>query len=149
MTLEAIDKALINRLQDGLPVVDRPFADMAADLDLAEEDVVARVERLLADGYLSRFGPMFQAERIGGSLSLVAMAVPDERFDAVAAQVNAHPEVAHNYRRAHRFNMWFVLATETPDEIAATLDRIEEETGLETLNLPKQQEFFVGLRLPL
>ena len=38
------------------------------------------------------------------------MAVPEERFETVTAQVNAHPEIAHNYRRAHALNMWFVLA---------------------------------------
>ena len=65
---------------------------------------------MLDDGALSRFGPLFQIERAGGQFVLAAMQVPEDRFDAVAAQVNALPEVAHNYRREHRFNMWFVLA---------------------------------------
>ncbi len=47
--------------------------------------------------------------------------------------VNAHPEVAHNYERAHHLNMWFVLATETPEQIEEAADRIEPETGLEVL----------------
>jgi siroheme decarboxylase len=75
------------------------------------------------------------------------MAVPSERFDAVTAQVNAHPEVAHNYERSHALNMWFVLATEDKAGIAATADAIEAETGLDVLRFPKLQEFFIGFRV--
>jgi DNA-binding Lrp family transcriptional regulator len=73
------------------------------------------------------------------------MRVPPERFEAVAAQVNAFPEVAHNYQRDHAMNMWFVLATETPQALEAAIERIETETGLQVFNLPKQEEFYVGL----
>jgi DNA-binding Lrp family transcriptional regulator len=100
---------------------------------------------MLEDGLLTRFGPMFHAEHLGGALSLCAMQVPPERFEAVAAQVNAFPEVAHNYQRDHAMNMWFVLATETPQALEATLSRIETQTGLRVFNLPKQEEFYVGL----
>jgi hypothetical protein len=72
-------------------------------------------------GMLTRFGPLFQIERAGGLFVLAAIAVPEERFDAVTAQVNAHPEVAHNYRRAHPLNMWFVVAGETPKSRAGAL----------------------------
>ena len=64
-----------------------------------------------------------------------------------ATIVNAHPEVAHNYERTHRLNMWFVLATETPEGITAAADAIEEETGIKVLRFPKLQEFYIGFRV--
>jgi hypothetical protein len=73
------------------------------------------------------------------------MCVPEERFETVAETVNAFPEVAHNYQRDHRMNMWFVLATETPAGLQATIDMIEAQTGLDVFNLPKLEEFYVGL----
>ncbi len=74
-------------------------------------------------------------------------AVPEEEFETVLAKVNARPEVAHNYERAHRLNMWFVLATETPEGIAQTAAAIEGETGLKVLQFPKLQEFYIGFRV--
>lgn len=98
---------------------------------------------------LTRFGPLFQIERAGGRFVLAAMAVPAERFDAVAAQVNALPEVAHNYRRTHALNLWFVVAAASPAQADAVLARIEAQTGLPVLAFPKEREYFVELRLPL
>ncbi|MCW8825070.1 MAG: Lrp/AsnC family transcriptional regulator, partial [Gammaproteobacteria bacterium] len=63
-----------------------------------------------------------------------------------AEQVNAFPEVAHNYAREHTLNMWFVLATERPERVAEVIDEIEIQTGLYVYNMPKQQEFFIGLK---
>ena len=79
-------------------------------------------------------------------LTLAAMRIPEDDFDPVANQVNAFPEVAHNYRRNHAFNMWFVLATETPEAIDETLERIEKETGYPVYNFPKEEGFFIGLK---
>ncbi|MEJ6007122.1 AsnC family transcriptional regulator [Paucibacter sp. AS339] len=146
--LDTLDAALINRLQDELPLVSRPFAAIAEELDSSEDEVMERLQRLLAKGVLSRFGPLFQIERAGGLFVLAAMQVPEERFEAVTAQVNALPEIAHNYRREHTLNMWFVIATETPAEADQVCARIEALTGLSVLAFPKEREFFVGLRLP-
>lgn len=144
--MDALDRRIINELQGGFPVSERPYADAADALGIDEDDLIARLERLLADGILSRFGPMYHAERMGGALTLAAMAVPADRFEAVNAQVNAHPEVAHNYARDHAWNMWFVLATDTPARIGAVIGEIEAETGLAVIDMPKRQEFYVGLR---
>ena len=76
---------------------------------------------LLDDKVLTRFGPMVQIERMGGAFVLAALQVPEARYDEVTALVNALPQVAHNYRREHALNMWFVLATETPQGIACLL----------------------------
>ena len=145
--LGATDRAIVNRLQDGFPVCERPYAAVAGELGIDEAVLIARLEALLADGVLSRFGPLYHAERLGGGLTLAAMAVPEERFDAVAETVNDFPEVAHNYARDHALNMWFVLATETPDGIVRTIAEIGARTGIAVHNMPKIEEFFVGLRL--
>ena len=73
----------------------------------------------------------------------------EARFDEVAAQLEAMPEVAHNYRREHQWNMWFVLGCETPQGIAESIARIEAKTGLAVLNLPKEETFHVGLHFPV
>ena len=146
--LDSIDKAIINGLQGGFPITERPFQDVAKRFALDEAGVIARIERLVADGVLSRFGPMYNAENLGGAVTLCAMEVPEHQFDEVAEQVNEHREVAHNYARSHRLNMWFVIATETPDEIAAVIAMIETETGLRVYDFPKSQEFFIGLKVP-
>jgi DNA-binding Lrp family transcriptional regulator len=145
--MDAIDRQLINALQGGFPIAERPFAEVGAGLGLAEDEVITRIQGLLEAGLLSRFGPMYDAERLGGALTLAAMAVPRERFDEVAAIVNAMPEVAHNYERSHALNMWFVLATERPEQIAQVLRAIEAATGLAVLDLPKLEEYFLALRL--
>jgi len=89
---------------------------------------------------------MYHAERLGGGLTLAAMQVPEAEFDQVAKQVNAFPEVAHNYARDHELNMWFVLATERPERINEVIKKIETQTGLRVYNMPKQAEYYVGLR---
>ena len=145
--MDALDRRIVNALQDGFPVCERPFLAVATTLGIAEDALLARVDALLADGTLTRFGPLFDAEKLGGAFTLAAMRVPAPEFERVAAQVNALPEVAHNYARAHDLNMWFVLATETPEDIAATIARIEAATGHPVLALPKEREYFVELKL--
>ena len=144
--MDATDRKIVNALQGGLPICERPYAEAAAGFGLTEDELIARLKRLLADGVLTRFGPMYHAERLGGALTLAAMKVPEHDFDRIAALVNAHPEVAHNYERQHEFNMWFVLATETPERIHEVITVIEGETGCQVFNLPKLEEFYVGLR---
>lgn len=145
--MDETDRRIVNALQEGLPLCERPFAEAAGALGLSELELISRVESLLERRILSRFGPLFDAERLGGAFSLCAMSVPPEDFERVAALVNAHPEVAHNYERDHRFNMWFVLATDSVSRISQVISLIESETGLPVLNLPREEEYYVGMRL--
>lgn len=144
--MDEVDRAIINNLQGGFPIQAEPYAAVAAELGITETELMARLEVLLAQKTLTRFGPLYHAERLGGALTLAAMAISEEDFERVAEQVNAFPEVAHNYARDHTLNMWFVLATETVEEIQSVIQRIEQATGYPVYNMPKQEEFFVGLQ---
>jgi len=144
---DAVDRRLINALQGEFPLVEQPYAAIGAMLGLSEDEVIARLNSLLEDRVLTRFGPMFQIERMGGAFCLAAMAVPEADWERVVDAVNSFPEVAHNYRREHAFNMWFVLATASPEGIADAAARIETLTGLPVHLFPKEREYFVEMRL--
>lgn len=144
--MDKIDKDIINHLQNGFPVCENPYAVVAEELHLSEMELIERIQNLLEQNTLTRFGPMYNADRMGGAFSLVAMSVPEERFEEVSQHVNALKEVAHNYQRNHKFNMWFVLATETPEQIDIINSEIERQTGLPVYNMPKLREFYVSLR---
>jgi DNA-binding Lrp family transcriptional regulator len=145
--IDDIDRRLINLLQEGLAICDEPFALPADQLGITVDDLLARLRRLKTLGVLSRVGPMFNAQRMGGGLTLCAMAVPQGDFDRIAQIVNGFAEVAHNYERHHRFNMWFVLATETAARALAVIAEIERLTGVKVLNLPKLDEYFIGMKV--
>lgn len=145
--LDAIDRRIVNTLQGGFPISERPYAEAAETLGIGEDELLDRLDRLQQQNLISRFGPMYHAERLGGDVTLAALAVPEDRYDEIADLVNAHVEVAHNYARTHAYNMWFVIAAERPERIAQVIDEIEQETGLDVLNLPKLEEFFIGLKV--
>lgn len=133
---------MINALQGDFPVLEAPFAAVGASLGLTESEVIQRLQALLDDHVLTRFGPMFQIERMGGAFCLAAMAVPEADWQRVVDAVNDAPEVAHNYRREHALNMWFVLATEAPEGIAACARRIEALTALDGAPVSERTRVF-------
>jgi DNA-binding Lrp family transcriptional regulator len=145
--MDELERAIVNRLQGGFPLCERPFAAAAKELGTDEATLIAKLGEMLAAGTLTRFGPMYDAERLGGAFTLCAMRVPQADVERVAARVNAHPEVAHNYERAHAFNLWFVVATDACAKIAPLLAAIEAETGFPVLDLPREREYFIELRL--
>jgi len=145
--MDQIDRDIINGLQEGLAVCERPYLDAAQRLGLEEDELITRLGRMLTEGVLTRIGPLYQIERMGGAFTLAALHAPAEAYEQVAQRVNALPQVAHNYAREHELNMWFVIATETPDEIEEVIARIEQDTGCSVLNFPKSREYFVELKL--
>ena len=145
--MDNLDRDIINQLQGDFPLCANPYAEVAQRLGTSENELLTRLERLLNDRVLTRFGPMFHAERLGGSLSLAAMKILPKDFERIAGVVNQMPEVAHNYARDNPLNMWFVLATETPSGLRDAIERIEIETGYPVYNMPKIKEYFVELKL--
>ena len=146
MSLHEHDRKIINHLQGGFPLTENPWDDLAAQLDIPADEIISRIQHLQDEGYLSRFGPMYHAEKMGGGLTLAAIKVPEDRYDEVTNIVNSFDEVAHNYARDHILNMWFVVATEKPEQVLNVINNIEQQTGLRVYNMPKQEEYFLGLK---
>jgi len=146
--LDELEKHLLNDFQDGFPLAERPFEVMARRLGTTEERVLETLRGLLADGMISRVGPVFRPNRVGAS-TLAAMAVPPSRLEQVAALVSAYPEVNHNYEREHEFNLWFVATAPNREHLAAVLAQIGERTGIPVMDLPMIEDYFINLGFPL
>ena len=139
-----IDRAIIKRLQHGFPICASPYRQVAEQLGISETDLLNRLQNLLIEGVLSRFGPIYHTEQEGGGSTLAAMKVPEERFDEVSTIVNAFPEVTHVYVRNHSLNMWFTLTTERPEQVQAVIQSIEQQTGMVVHSMPKIEELLSG-----
>ncbi|MGR8934241.1 MAG: Lrp/AsnC family transcriptional regulator [Gammaproteobacteria bacterium] len=145
--MDDVDRRIINTLQNGFPLSATPYLQAAERIGISEAELLQRLQTLLDGGILTRFGPLYHAEQMGGALTLAALKAPPERFEDIAAVVNAFPEVAHNYQRSHELNMWFVIATEKPERQGQVIAAIEAATGLTVFNFPKIAEYFVHLHL--
>ena len=146
--LDATDAALIDEYQSGFPVTERPFRVLADELGIEESEALDRVQRLREDGIFRRFGAVLNPPVIGSS-TLAAVAAPDDRFDEIAAIINGHRQVNHNYRREHEWNMWFVVTASDRDTRNEILADIETETGCAVLNLPMLTDYYIDLEFPV
>jgi DNA-binding Lrp family transcriptional regulator len=145
---DRLEQSLLNDFQQGFPLSPTPFAEMAAQLGVSEEEVLTTLQRLQERGAVSRVGPVFRTHSIGAS-TLAAMSVPEERLEVVAEQVNSFDAVNHNYEREHQLNLWFVATAPDEAHLQQVLQQIEETTGIEVIALPMLEDYHIDLGFDL
>ncbi len=139
---------LLNDWQRNFPLVDEPFAAIGARCDVEASEVLVGYRQLLREAAVSRIGGVWNAGA-GGAAMLCALAVPEERLDAVAQCVSAFPGVNHNYEREHRHNLWFVITGRDAAAVARAADEIEAATGCAALRLRMQRAYRIDLGFDL
>lgn len=137
--LDERERTLLSVVQTDFPLCRRPYDALAEELDCDPEEVLEMLRRLRSDGLIRRFGAVFDSRRLGFVSTLVAARVPEERLREVAALISRLPEVTHNYRRTHEFNLWFTLRAPSQDALDEKLQHLREETGVNDLySLPAE-----------
>ncbi len=144
----ALEKRLLNDFQHDLPLSTTPFADMAEQLGVSEDEVLGSVRKLQDDGVISRVGPVFTPNRIGVS-TLAAMSIPAEKLECVARIISAFPEVNHNYEREHEYNLWFVVTASSEEHLDIVLYEIEQHAEYPLMSLPMLEDYFIDLGFKL
>jgi DNA-binding Lrp family transcriptional regulator len=140
--LDAIDKAILNRIQSDFPITSQPYLAVATELGITENDVLERISRLKKGGIIRRIGGNFVPDKLGYVSTLCAARVPEDKIEQFAEVVNRYPGVTHNYRRDNSFNIWFTFIAPSMQEIEQNLEEISEKTGIsEILNLPATRVF--------
>jgi siroheme decarboxylase len=150
--LDEADKKLLNLMQGSFALTTRPFAHVAALAGLTEDEVLARVARLLDKRIIREITPIFDTRALGYSSMLVAAKVDGSSPHRAAKVINSHPGVTHNYLRNHDFNLWFTIATEPGSKLGlqGTLDVLQAETGAESIRqLPTLKLFKIRMDLEM
>ena len=136
------DRKILNEIQSDFPITSRPYRDLGNRLNLTEEDVLASVRRMKAEGIIRRIGGNFHSSRLNFVSTLCAAKVPEEKVDTFVHIVNQYPGVTHNYLRSNTYNIWFTFIAENMTIIDNALKNISEQTGVtEILNLPAEKMF--------
>lgn len=150
MTLDDIDRQLLNRIQSRFPIASRPYRVIAEELGLSEQDVLGRIARLKKIGIIRRIGANFVPEKVGFVSTLCAARVPSDRIDAFAEVVNHYSGVTHNYVRDNDYNVWFTFIAPSMEEIEANLQQIRRKTGVsDILNLPASRVYKIKAKFKL
>ena len=150
MTLDTIDKSILNRIQSDFPMDSRPYQTIGRDLGLQETQVLDRVRALKAAGVIRRIGGNLVPRKVGFVSTLCAARVPVEKIDVFARVVNGYPGVTHNYMRDHDFNIWFTFIAPSRNRIADSLEEISRQTGVRPiLNLPATRVFKISASFKL
>ena len=147
-SFSALEKRLLNDFQHDLPLSATPYADIAVQLGVSENEVLNTVRKLQHDGVISRVGPVFTPNRIGVS-TLAAMSIPAQQLECVARIISAFPEVNHNYERDHEFNLWFVVTASSEEHLEIVLHEIEQHAEYPLMSLPMLEDYFIDLGFKL
>jgi siroheme decarboxylase len=148
MILSELQKKLLNDFQRDFPLSATPYADIAAKLNVTENEVLQALQALNEQKFISRIGAIIPPNQIGVS-TLAAMSVPENELEIIAEKISHFPEVNHNYERENALNLWFVVIANNAAHLDSVIKKIEQETGYDVLRFPLEKEFFIDLSFKL
>jgi DNA-binding Lrp family transcriptional regulator len=144
------DLAILAALQEDLPLVSRPWEAIAERLGITETEIISRMKTLKDAGIIRDISPVLESHPMGlHAATLVALRVPGERMNEIAAIISSYAEVSHNFQRDHYYSLWFTIAAQNGEEIRNVLDEILQQTGIpesDVLNLPTIKKIKIDVR---
>ena len=144
------DLAILNALQDDLPLVSRPWKAIADRIAITETGILGRMKRMEEAGIIRGISPVLESHHLGlHAATLVALRVPEERVDEIAAIISSYPEVSHNFRRDHEYSVWFTIAAQNGEGIQRVLNEILDRpviSASDALDLPTVKKIKIDVR---
>jgi len=133
--LDAIDRALIVATQGGLPLVARLYEQIGAQVGISGDEVMRRLQSMLATGIIRRIGAVPNHYAIGWTANgMTVWDVADERVDELGAAVGALDFVTHCYRRPRAlpdwpYNLFAMVHGSSREEVGDKARQIAELLG--------------------
>ncbi len=149
---DPLDIRILDALQQEIPLVQRPYEEIASRLRIPEPLLLERLRYLCDAGIIRGISPVIESRPMGiAAATLIALPVPPDRIAAIAEGISRYPEVSHNFRRDHHYSLWFTLAAKDEAGIRQILEKILSETGIPEdaiLNLPTVTKIKIDVRFP-
>ena len=138
--LSADDRALIKIVQRGLPIVSRPYADIAERLSTTEQDIIQRLQKLISNGSIKRYGVVVRHRELGYKANgMVVWDVPDDRVGELGSCIGRFSCVTLSYRRPRRlpdwpYNLFTMVHGHNREEVRQKVEEIIETCGLQEID---------------
>lgn len=150
---DELDLRILDALQRDIPLVPHPWDTIAAMLGISEAVLLERLERLSREGIVRGISPIIESRPMGiTAATLIALPVPEEHIREVADIISRYTDVSHNFRRDHRYSLWFTLSAKDENALQEVLHEILERTGFcrdDILDLPTVNKIKIDVRFPL
>ena len=140
--MDNVDRKILNQIQSGFPISERPYNDLGQDLGISENEIIERVKKLKKEKIIRRIGGSLSSQKLGFTSTLCAARVPDDKIEIFVEKVNANKGVTHNYLRNNDYNIWFTFIAPAPAHIEQAIKEISKKTGVyDILNMPALKTF--------
>lgn len=149
IALDALDHKILNIIQSDFPLSCRPYAVIAQQIGISEQEAFVRTKRLRQSGIIRRIGANFDSSKLGFTSTLCAAKVLNDKLNNFIAIVNKYPGVTHNYLRSYEYNVWFTLIASSQSELCMIIDEISKKTGVQILNLPKTRLYKIEVNFKM
>ena len=145
LDVESIDRRLLAQLQRSFPLVPRPYRELAAELGVAEKDILDLIRGFRERGLLRQISPVIDARRLGYQSTLIAAEVPVRELDRAEEVLVQHPRISHAYERDNKLNVWFTLSTNDGTDIEEEVRSLGLRMGAaQAFSLPALRLFKIG-----
>ncbi|SDY77606.1 siroheme decarboxylase subunit beta [Tindallia californiensis] len=137
MILTSLDKKIIRRLQEDIPMTATPYADMAQELQITERYLLQRIDAYLTTGILRRLGGVVRHHQLGYQANaMVVWQVPEETIEEVGKKMADHPAVSHCYQRPtlpdFPYNLYTMIHGKQVSDCETIVDELSTRTGIHT-----------------
>ncbi len=135
--IEVLDRQLIELLQQGLPLVSRPYSFIGLQLDLSEDEVITRLSRLKKCGLISRLGVIVNHRQLGYTANaMVVFNVPDKIIDQTGEHLSQFGFVNLCYQRPRcgekwPYNLYCMIHGKDKEKVLEQLDYLIKSCGLQ------------------
>jgi DNA-binding Lrp family transcriptional regulator len=135
-----MERRIIRELQHDLPIVAKPFAIVAAQLNISESELIAQIQSMLARGMIRKIGAVLRHRRVGFKANaLCVWQVPQEKISAIGNLFAALAVVTHCYeRQAHAdwpYNLYTMVHALSKEECEEHIDAMRSASGIDTFQV--------------
>ncbi|MEJ2157816.1 MAG: Lrp/AsnC family transcriptional regulator [Desulfobacteraceae bacterium] len=138
--LTELEKKVIAAIQGDLPIVEKPFAHISAEIEIGEDSLLEVLKDMVQRGVIRRFGATLRHQKSGfNANAMTAWQVDEARIEEVGKIMAAFKEVSHCYRRdptpEWKYNLYTMIHGKTEEHCRKTAAAMAEKSGVKVYTL--------------
>ena len=150
MRLSAIERKILNCIQEDIPLIPEPFELLSKRLGLREGEFLNRIKGLRERGIIRNYAAGINHKRLGFTSSLIALRIPSNELDPIVKEIVSYKEVTHCFLRDGEYNLWIVFICLRKKLLREFLNKLIKKIGKKNiLNIPTKRQFKLKTKLKI